>query len=185
MKIGEAQRIYSSRLNELWDQKRAYLKQQRNKSENNSSMSGSENGVIIEWTDEKEQQYEETKAFMNQLMYIKNGLHNAEVSKQQGNVMTEMAKDAAKCLEIARRISSGGKVPPEDEKKLMEYSFEIYLAAKNAAAMNNHKSGKNYKSLWEEEESNSESQDVDEAIDEMDLTMETPGEVSGDVTESE
>ena len=38
-------------------------------------------------------------------------------------------------MEVARRIMKGGIVPPTDEKKLMEYSMELYQAAKNIGAL--------------------------------------------------
>lgn len=58
------------------------------------------------------------------------GIANSEVAKQQGDAMEEAAEDMAKCLEIARRISRGDKVPAQDEKKLMDFNMEIYQIAK-------------------------------------------------------
>lgn len=60
--------------------------------------------------------------------------------------------DMAKMMEIARRIAQGGKVPPLDEKKLMEYSSEMYQMAKQAAMMSQNKEHKQYESLFEDEE---------------------------------
>ena len=61
---------------------------------------------------------------------------NAEVSRQQSDVMQEKSDDMAKIMEVARRIGKGAKVPASDEKKLMDYSMEVYLAAKNLAMLN-------------------------------------------------
>ena len=55
-------------------------------------------------------------------------LFNAEVSKQQGEAMEEYSEDMIKIMEVARRIMKGAKVPASDEKKLMEYSMELYMA---------------------------------------------------------
>ena len=46
----------------------------------------------------------------------------------------------------------GGIVPPTDEKKLMEFSMEMYQAAKNIGAMVKQREKEEYDSLWEEEE---------------------------------
>lgn len=58
----------------------------------------------------------------------------------------------AKIMEAARRIGKGAKVPASDEKKLMDYSMEMYLAAKNLAMLNEQKKREKYKSLWEDED---------------------------------
>ena len=63
-------------------------------------------------------------------------------------------EDMAKLLEIARRISSGDKVPYKDEKKLLEFSPELYQAAKVAAILHANKKPKEHKSMFEDEEEN-------------------------------
>ena len=77
---------------------------------------------------------------------------NAEVSRPQSDVMQEKSDDMAKIMEVARRIVKGAKVPASDEKKLMDYSMEVYLAAKNLAMLNERKKREKYKSLWEDED---------------------------------
>lgn len=62
-------------------------------------------------------------------------IHNANVAKQQGSALESAVKDQARALEIARRISKGGKVPPQDEWMLMKYSPQMYQMAKMAAMM--------------------------------------------------
>ncbi len=62
------------------------------------------------------------------------------------------AKDTAKILEIARRIASGAKVPKTDEQKLMEYNFQLYLSAKEAAMLNQEKEKKEYDKLFKDED---------------------------------
>lgn len=57
-------------------------------------------------------------------------------------------------MEIARRIARGDKVPLKDEKKLMEYSSELYQMAKMSAMINEGKKHKKHKSLFEDEEDN-------------------------------
>ena len=42
------------------------------------------------------------------------------LSKQQVDTTAEYTENIAKCMEIARRISEGAKVPYSDERKLMK-----------------------------------------------------------------
>lgn len=67
---------------------------------------------------------------------------------------TAAFKDLTKMLEIARRISDGDKVPLKDERKLMEYNYKLYLAAKSAAALNEKENPKEYDTMFSEEKEN-------------------------------
>ncbi|MCI9436056.1 MAG: hypothetical protein HFH85_02605 [Lachnospiraceae bacterium] len=58
----------------------------------------------------------------------------------------------AKIMEVARRIMRGAIVPAADEKKLMEYSEEMYQTAKSIGAMVQRQKREKYDSLWEDEE---------------------------------
>lgn len=174
MKIGEAWQTYSVRLEELWKQKRALLKEQKELS-GVADKKSEYDTVTIELTEVNEQ-YDAVHNFTEYLFQMKTELHNAAVAQQQGETLSEAAKDVSKCLEIARRIAAGGKVPAEDVKKLMEYNSQLYMQAMNAAAMNKHKSNKVYESLWEKEDNaaNNKDVDVDAEIDGMDLSIEVP-----------
>lgn len=66
--------------------------------------------------------------------------------------MEDEAVDVMKILKTAQRIANGDKVPASDEKKVMEYSMELYLASKNAAMLKEQKKRKEDKSLWNDEE---------------------------------
>jgi len=87
-----------------------------------------------------------------------------EVAKQQGEAMEEYAVDLAKIMEVARRIMKGGIVPPTDEQKLMEYSMELYQAAKNIGALVK-KEKEEYESLWEDDEEKTVAEDPTEIAD--------------------
>ena len=87
---------------------------------------------------------------------------NAQAAKQQAKV----AAAQAKALEIYRRIASGGRVPPQDEKFLQNFSPELYLAAKMAALM--AKEHKDYDSVLEDEDASEEG----DAASEGDSTVE-------------
>ena len=124
------------------------------------------NGVSLELSDEYLQRFTElqeridtltdpikkNEKSLDDVIEMEVGLANSEVAKQQGDAMEEAAEDMAKCLEIARRISRGDKVPAQDEKKLMDFNMEIYQIAKNMAVMNMNKKHKEWESLWDDEE---------------------------------
>ncbi len=99
-----------------------------------------------------EDAYAETQAVAEELNTLDATIQNAEASRQQCEAMAEAMEDLLKILEICRRISKGDKVPPSDENKLMEYSHELYMCAKNMALMHKNAEGKKHDSLWGEEE---------------------------------
>ena len=59
----------------------------------------------------------------------------------------------------------GAIVPATDEKKLMEYSMELYQAAKNIGALVRQKEKEEYESLWDEKEEPEEVADPMEVAD--------------------
>lgn len=109
---------------------------------------------------EKQDEYRD---YMDKLLEQWAAVANMESAKQQGEAMEEYAVDLAKIMEVARRIMKGGIVPAEDEKKLMEYSMELYQAAHNIGAL--AKEREEYDSLWEEESEEGEPADPMEVAD--------------------
>ena len=78
-----------------------------------------------------------------------------EMYKQQAEAADKNSKafdDVAKAMEIARRIARGDIVPLKDEKKLIEFSADLYQIAKASAAINAGKKHKKYDSLYEEDD---------------------------------
>lgn len=78
-----------------------------------------------------------------------------EMYKQRAESADKNSKafdDVAKAMEIARRIARGDIVPLKDEKKLIEFSADLYQVAKASAALNANKKHKKYDSLYEEED---------------------------------
>lgn len=93
---------------------------------------------------------------LNQLRVVAEAAEqNAEAAKRQAKVLAEEAKAQAKALEIYRRIATGGRVPPEDEDFLRNFSPELYLAAKLAALT--AKEHQDYDSVLDGEEEQPES----------------------------
>lgn len=107
-------------------------------------------------------------------------LHNMETAKQQGDAMQEAADNMGKIMVIFRRICHGDIVPLKDERMLMEYSGELYQAAKMSAAMAKNKKPEKYKSV--EDEENTEVKGVEETASTGLVEMAEGGaEVSGEI----
>lgn len=89
---------------------------------------------------------------MEKYREMQNLLYNMEAAKQQGDAMEDTVDNMGKVMAIFRRICHGDIVPQKDEKMLMEYSTELYQAAKMCATMAKNKHPKKYKSVEEEED---------------------------------
>ena len=148
MKLGEARRITSQHLDVLCQKKRELTKLLKNESSSGSSFDKVE---ISKALSAVEDEYEQIWDLSERLSALDANIQNAEISRQQSEAVTEAAEEIFKILEVFRRIAKGDQVPALDEKKLMEYSYEMYAAAKNMALMNQNCEGKKHKSLWQEE----------------------------------
>ena len=157
MKIDEARKLYSSQIKSYHEQQMVLAKQKKelehkiNMTPNGKSVYANEAAVLelsIKAVDEKQTEY---KDYMEKLLEQWSATANMVSAEQQGDAMEEYAEDLGKIMEVARRIMDGGIVPPSDEKKLMDYSMELYQAAKNIGALAK-KEKEEYDSLWEEEE---------------------------------
>lgn len=125
-------------------------------------------------------QYEATQSVMTGIIARENAIHDSEVAKQQGEAMSKQAEEIAKMMEVFRRISSGARVPPADEKKLMEFNHELYMAAKSAAMMA-QQNDEEYDSLWEDEEQDSgEIPDAHEIAENSEISVSSPEAVAAD-----
>ena len=171
MKIAEARKVYSAQIKAYHEQHTILSKQ---KKELEVKMKTEENGSIIyaneaatlelniKTVEEKKDQYQK---YMDKLLQQWTAISNMEVAKQQGEAMEESVEDLGKIMEVARRLMDGDIVPPTDEKKLMEYSMELYQAAKNIGALMKQKERKEYDSLWEEEEKKDAVEDPTQVAD--------------------
>ncbi len=169
MNIREAKNLYSTQLNKLREQQKILFEKQKNmqKESNNTSEYEEKNGVILELSNSLEKQIDKTQKFLDHLSVLSNCIHNAQATKQQVDTTAEYTENIAKCMEIARRISEGAKVPYSDERKLMKYNLKLYMAAKNISMMN--QSDKEYKSLWEEEEEKNKTNSNSELTDNTEI----------------
>lgn len=158
MKIGEAQQLYREQVQAYQAQKAALSKQLqkiRSKmelSDSEQEQYGSEAAVLelsIDALNEKQTQYQE---YLSELTEQYCAYWNAAVAEQQSDATEEYAAEMGKLLEVARRIMKGAIVPASDEKKLMEFDYELYIAAKNIGAMARREKKEEYDSLWKDEE---------------------------------
>lgn len=171
MKIGEAKVIYRNQISAYQEQKNILAKQkqaleEKMKYDPKAKELFAEEAATLELTitalDEKQSEYRDYMAKLNQQWA---GYVNALSAEQQGEAMEEYNKDIMKCMEVARRLMKGAVVPATDEKKLMEYSMELYQAAKNIGALAKQKEKEKYDSLWDEEEDKTAPEDPAEVAD--------------------
>lgn len=198
MKISEAASMYRVQLSQQRSQRKELLNQKEKLEKQAQSAKKSSAGVTLELSDEykkRMQELEEKIDILNSeikenekgldgIIETEVGIFNAENSKQQADAMKKYAEDMAKCLEIARRISNGDKVPAIDEKKLMDFNMEIYMAAKNMSVMNQEKKHKEYDSLWGEEEEK-EYADPQEVASNSEINIAEPAGTPVDVSETQ
>ncbi len=171
MKIGEAKVVYRGQIQSYQEQKKLLsqrkqeLEEQMKHDPKAEELFGKEAATLeltIHALSEKQAEYQDYMEKLNQQWA---GYVNALSTKQQGEAMEEYNQDLMKVMEVARRIMKGGIVPANDEKKLMEYSMELYQAAKNIGALAKLKEKEEYDSLWDEKGKKTAPEDPVEAAD--------------------
>lgn len=171
MKIGEARQIYNTQIRAYQEQKVALSKQKKElESKMNSVPDGktvySNEAAILELTikavDEKQTEYQD---YMDKLLAQWSAKANMVSAEQQGDAMEEYVENIGKIMEVARRLMKGAIVPAKDEQKLMEYSMEMYQAAKNMGMLAKQKEKEEYDSLWDDDEEEKVYDDPSEVAD--------------------
>ena len=169
MKIAEARQIYGTQIKAYQEQRlllsiqKKELAQKMAVHEDGQTVFAEEAAVLeltIDAVDKKQREYQD---YMEKLTEQWAMQANALVAKQQGEAMEDYVEDLGKIMEVARRIMKGGIVPAADEKKLMEYSMELYQAAKNMGTLARQKDKEKYDSLWEDEEEKEYADPLEEA----------------------
>lgn len=181
MIIKEARQLYGNQIRTYHEQQMQLAKQKKelerkmNTTPDGKSIYANEAAVLelhMEAVAEKKNEYQ---AYMEKLAEQWTAVANMEVAKQQGDAMEEYAIDMGKIMEVARRLMKGAIVPAADEKKLMEYSMELYQAAKNIGALAKQKEKEEYNSLWDDEkETNETIEDPMEAADNTEVCVAGP-----------
>ena len=72
--------------------------------------------------------------------------------RTQDAASKKYAKDQAKVMSVFRAMAKGDIVPVSDEKKLMEYSSELYQSAKMAQSLALQAERRKHKSQWDDKE---------------------------------
>lgn len=166
MKVGEAQKLYRAQRATIIDRRRKLVKKKEevdNKFKTTFDLEKKEiyanEAATLELSiNALNEKFDENQEVLDRLTNQYVSVFNAEVSKQQKDAMEDAAMEMSRIMETARRIGKGARVPASDEKKVMEYSMELYLAAKNLAMLNkmNQKKKEKYDSLWGDEEEKQE-----------------------------
>ena len=159
MKVGEALAAYRTERKMIVQERRElykrseYLEKRMNAAEGGRERNADEAATLELSIDNLNARFEENLKVLDQLTEQEAAVWNAEVSRQQADVMEDYAVEMGKILEVAHRIAKGAIVPASDEKKLLDYSFEMYQAAKSMGAMAQmQKKREKYDSLWDDEE---------------------------------
>lgn len=156
MKISEAQSIYRAYRQDLIHQTKTLMKQRdeaQKKFETTGSSQFSEQAATLQLSIEATQEkFDENQKVLDSLAEQYAAVWNTEVSKQQADAMQDMGIEMSKIMTVARRMSNGDEVPYTDEKKLLEFSSELYQAAKSAQMIHQMEEHEKYDSLWGEEE---------------------------------
>lgn len=180
MKIGEARQLYSTQIKAYGEQqvvlnkKKKELEEKMNSEKDGNLVYANEAATLelsIKAVEEKKNEYQQ---YMDKLLQQWSATANMESAKQQGEAMEEYAADMGKIMEVARRLMDGDIVPPTDEKKLMEYSMELYQAAKNIGALMKKKEKEEYDSLWDDEEDKNVQEDPMEVADSTEAFADGP-----------
>lgn len=163
MKISEAQTIYRKYRQELINQTEDLIKR-RDKAQEQFKRTGktefSEQAATLQLSIESTNKlFEENQEVLDSLTDQYVAVWNAEVAKQQADAGSEMAEELSKIMTVVRRLSQGDIVPYYDEKKLMEYSSDLYQAAKNAQMLRRLEKPEKYDSLWEDTDEEAEKYD--------------------------
>ncbi|MDE5950486.1 MAG: hypothetical protein K2H12_02760 [Acetatifactor sp.] len=159
MKVGDALAAYRMERKMIVQERRQLYKQKEllerkmNATEGGRERYAEEAATLELSINNVVERFEENLKVLDQLTEQEAVVWNAEVARQQADVMEDAAIEMGKIMEVAHRIAKGAIVPATDEKKLLEYSFELYQAAKNMGAMvQMQKKREKYDSMWNDEE---------------------------------
>lgn len=177
MKIRDAKQMYSAQLSALRD-KRTELSKLLKDPEKGAAGSFDRVEISRELS-RTDAQYDALSQVIEGITTTETAIHNAEVSRQQNETLAKAAEDMVKIMEVYRRIASGAKVPAGDEKKLMDFDFKLYMAAKQAAQLA-RQNDEEYDSLWEEEEENEEPKDAGEIAGDTEISLRHPSVVAAE-----
>lgn len=180
MKIEEARQLYNAQIKEYQRQqlilsaKKQELEKKMNAAQDDKKVYENEAATLELTLNAVREKQDEYGNYMNTLMEQWSAVAGANSAQQQGEAVKDYVEDLGKIMEVARRLMKGGRVPAQDEKRLMEYSMELYQSAKNIGAMVQNRKKEEYDSLWEDEEENKEYEDPIETADNTEAFAQGP-----------
>lgn len=177
MKIKDARQAYSAQMQTLQAQRQVLRKTLQEQKDSGSLSQRFDTVELSRELSVLDAQYEATRQGMEGIMARESMIQDAETARQQGDAVKDAYADMAKILEVYRRIASGARVPAKDEQKLMEFSSELYMAAKNMALLR-ERNDKKYDSLWENEEANAEEASPQEVAENSEISVASPEAVA-------
>lgn len=155
MKISEAQSKYRAYRQDLINQTSTLIKKRDEMQEKyrlTGSSKFSEQAASLQLSiNETKKKFDKNQEILDSLTEQYAAVWNAEVAGQQADSMEDMGEELSKLITVAQRIASGARVPYSDEKKLMEYSPDLYQIAKSAQMLNRLGEPETYDSLWDDE----------------------------------
>ena len=180
MKIGEAQKIYRQQRQSLIEQRNSLVKhrdellKKGEKTESERELFSKEAAILELSINETTKEFDKNQEILDALTEQYVAVWNAEVARQQNDVLSKAAVDVAKIMEVARRIAKGASVPSKDEQKLMDYSMELYMSAKNMAVLNTSNKKEKYDSLWDDEEEEQTEYDPEGKAENAEVAVDLP-----------
>lgn len=156
MKLADALSVYRGYRQELVDQRKKLISQ-RNAAQANYEATGdtgfSEEAATLQLSiDTVNKKFEDNQEVLDGLIEQWSAAANAENAKALADPDTGIAAVYYKIMTTAMRMARGGQVPFSDERKLAEYSEELYQFAKQAQMLAMNEKSEKYESLWDDEE---------------------------------
>lgn len=177
MKIQDAKQMYAAHRSDLWKKRQELSKILKEQEQSGSLTAAFDRVEISKEVSAIDAQYDAVDKALSGIMATESAIRQTEDAKQQSETMAKAAEETMKILEVYRRIASGAKVPAKDEKKLMDYDFKLYMAAKQAALIA-QQNDEEYDSLWEEEEKAEEQEDSGEIAANTEISVPHPSVVA-------
>ena len=174
MRIIDAKNSYNAHLNSLRKEKEVLTDLLNQQDHSSNPLPDKDRVEISRKISEIDAECSAVQKEMDHISETHSILYQNAAIRQQSEDAIEGAKELGKILAIYRRICSGAEVPPYDERKLLEFSHELYFSAK-AAAMLKQDDDKKYDSLWKDRNKESTpEQDPMEIADNASIAVPSP-----------
>ncbi len=180
MKIRDAKQMYAAHRAALWEKRQTLSKLLKEQERGNPVTASFDRVELSRELSQTDAQYEAVDQALQGITAAESAARQVEDNRQRRETMAKAADEMVKIMEVYRRVASGARVPPEDEKKLMEYDFKLYMAAKQAALLA-ERNDEEYDSLWDEEERPGERRDSGEVAGDTEISVPAPETVSASV----